>query len=435
MPGRYGLPFFGEMLELFTKEERYYRRHFEQYGPIFKTKILGYKFAFLIGPDANRLVLRDQADHVSTTLGWDFLRAFFGDGLLFLEGEEHRTTRRLMYPAFHGKAIASYFETIQSIVQEFVEDWSTRESVPLVSEFRKLTLVIASRLFLGTQTATEVEKTSEWFTQLLAAKLTFLRLDLPFTAFGRSQQARQKLINFLRPVIAERKRQGNLEESRDVLGLLLAATDEEGNHLSEEKVINQILFLLFAGHETTATLLTWLVFELGAHPEWQARLRAEQAEVLGSGPLNVSHLKQLPQLTNVLKEVERLYPPAYGLPRGVVKDIEYAGYLIPTGWYVDVSPLLTHRMPELFANPDAFDPDRFAPPREEDKKHPFALVGFGSGRHGCLGFEFAQMEMKVVLSTLLRQYEWTVMPEKSAIAPIRQASKTQNIVSAQFKKL
>jgi cytochrome P450 len=428
MPGRYGLPFIGETLELFGTEELYYWRHFQRYGSVFKTRILGQKVAFLIGPDANRLLLLEQADHFSSRLGWEFLEPLFGNGILLQDGQEHARTRRLMYPAFHGKAIASYFDTIQTIVQNFLKDWGERGTIPLTSDFRKLTLIVASRLFLGTQTDSEVEQTSQWFTQLIAGRLALLRLDTPFTLYGRSQAARRKLQAFLRTTIAERQRQGNLHQSRDILGLLLAAEDEEGNHLSETEVINQALLLLFAGHETTATLLSWLLFELGSHPEWRDRLRLEQAEVVGNEPLSLSHLKQFPQLTYALKEAERLYPPVYSIPRGVVKDIEYAGYHIPAGWYVDVSPMLTHHLPELYPNPELFDPDRFAPPREEDKKHPFALIGFGSGPHSCLGFEFAQMEMKIILSTLLRHYDWTVTRE--AIAPVRQPSKIQDSLRA-----
>ena len=430
MPGRYGLPFIGETLELFGTEELYYWRHFQRYGSVFKTRILGQKVAFLIGPDANRLLLLEQADHFSSRLGWEFLEPLFGNGILLQDGQEHARTRRLMYPAFHGKAIASYFDTIQTIVQNFLKDWGERGTIPLTSDFRKLTLIVASRLFLGTQTDSEVEQTSQWFTQLIAGRLALLRLDTPFTLYGRSQAARRKLQAFLRTTIAERQRQGNLHQSRDILGLLLAAEDEEGNRLSETEVINQALLLLFAGHETTATLLSWLLFELGSHPEWRDRLRLEQAEVVGNEPLSLSHLKQFPQLTYALKEAERLYPPVYSIPRGVVKDIEYAGYHIPAGWYVDVSPMLTHHLPELYPNPELFDPDRFAPPREEDKKHPFALIGFGSGPHSCLGFEFAQMEMKIILSTLLRHYDWTVTPEREAIAPVRQPSKIQDSLRA-----
>lgn len=435
MPGSYGLPYLGEALELFGDLELFYWRRFGRYGSVFKTRILGRKGAYLIGPDANRVVLVEQAEHMSSEQGWAFLKPLFGKSILLQDGEEHRATRRLMYPAFHGKAIATYFDTIQDVVQNFLKDWGDRGTIPLDSDFRKLTLSVATRLFLGTQTQGEVEQTSKWFTQLMESRLALLKWDVPFTLYGRGQDDRRKLIAFLQKIIAERQAAGNLQESKDVLGLLLAAEDEDGNKLSEAQVINEALLLLFAGHETTATLLSWVLFELGNNPQWRDRLRLEQAEVVGNAPLTLSHLKQLPQLTNVLKEGERLYPPVFGFSRGVLKDIEYGGYCIPAGWFVTISPMLTHRLPELYAEPDRFDPDRFAPGREEDKKHPLGLVGFGNGSHSCLGFEFAQMEMKIVLSYLLRHYDWTVTPERSEIAPVRQPGKVEHSLRGHIKPL
>lgn len=120
----------------------------------------------------------------------------------------------------------------------------------------------------------------------------------------------------------------------------------------------------------------------------------------------------------------------YAYNRGVLKDIEYGGYRIPAGWFVTISPMLTHRLPELYT-----DPDRFAPPREEDKKHPLALMGFGYGSHRCLSMEFAQMEMKIVLSILLCHYNWIVKPDYSAITPIRQPSKVKDTLQAYIEPL
>ncbi|HCF29352.1 MAG TPA: cytochrome P450 [Cyanobacteria bacterium UBA11049] len=430
MPGKYNLPFLGDTLQLVDKLELYYWQQFWRYGKVFKGQIFGKKVAYLIGADANKLVLVEQAEHMSSYIGWYFLEPLFGRGILLQDGEEHRVTRRLMYPAFHGKAIATYFDTIKNIVQDFLKNWGDRGTIPLTSDFRKLTLIVATRLFLGSQSEREVEQTSEWFSQLIESRLALLKWDLPFMLHGRGQNARRKLIAFLRRIIAERIHQGNLHQSKDVLGLLLAAIDEEGNKLSQAQVIDEALLLLFAGHETTATLLSWVMFELGNNPEWRQRLREEQAKVVGDNELNLSHLKQFPLMTNVLKECERLYPPVPAFSRGVLKDIEYGGYRIPAGWFVTISPMLTHRLSELYPNPDRFDPDRFAPPREEDKKHPFGLIGFGNGPHSCLGFEFAQMEMRIILSTLLRHYDWTVTPERSAIAPVRQPSKVQETLQA-----
>lgn len=435
MPGSFGKPFVGESKELFADDELFYWRRFERYGPIFKSCIAGRKFAYLMGPEANRLVMSDQADHFSTRLGWRFLEPLIGRGILLQDGQEHRATKRLMFPALHGRAIANYFDTIQQVTQDLLTEWGQQGTVSLIDEFGKFTTIVASRLFLGTETDGEIQQTSQWFGQMMRGLRGKIKLDIPQTLHGKSQQARRNLLEFVSGKIAARRQQDNLQECQDVLGMLLVATDEDGNHLSDTDVTNQALMLLLAGQDNPAMLLSWVLFELSNHSEWRDRLRTELDQVVGDAPLTLSHLGKLTQMSNVLKEAERLYPPVFGMARGVIKDVEYAGYLIPAGWMVDISPMITHRMPEIYSEPDRFDPDRFAPPREEDKRYPFSLVGFGGGTHTCIGLELAKLEMKVFLVSLLRQYDWTVTPDLSEIAPILQPSKVQEDLQAQLTRL
>jgi retinoid hydroxylase len=433
MPGSFGNSAKGETAELFAGEEMFYRQRFERYGSVFKSRIFGKKFAFLIGADANRLVLMDKADHLSAEQGWIFLKPIFGSGLLLQDGKRHKATRRLMHPAMHGQALNNYFNTIQNIAGGFIEE-KKGETFSAIEDFTEFSVTVALRLILGIETAQEFQESLQYFLTMLVGRRARLHLDLPFsfTIYGRSQGARRKLKAFLQKKIAKRRQSGNLKESQDFLGLFLASVTEDGNSLSDTEVIDQLLMVLFAGHENPAMMISWLLFELAAHPEWKERLRAEQSEVVGDEPLNLSHLKQMTSLGYALKEIERLYPPVQNISRGVVKDIEYAGYRIPAGWMVDISPMLTHRLPELYKDPDRFDPDRFAPPREEDKQHPFALIGFGSGSHVCLGYQFAQMEMKIFMSMLLRYYDWEMTPEKKAIAPIYEPSKVQDDLQVQL---
>jgi retinoid hydroxylase len=425
MPGSFGNSAKGETAELFAGEEMFYRQRFERYGSVFQSRLFGKKFAFLIGADANRLVLMDKADHLSVEQGWIFLKPIFGSGLLLQDGKRHKATRRLMHPAMHGQALSNYFNTIQNIAAGFIEE-KKGETFSAIEDFTEFSMTVALRLILGIETAQEFQESLQYFLTMLVGRRARLHLDLPFTIYGRSQGARRKLKAFLQKKIAKRRHTGNLGESQDFLGLFLASVTEDGNPLSDTEIIDQLLMVLFAGHENPAMMISWLLFELAAHPEWKERLRAEQAEVVGDEPLNLSHLKQMTSLGYALKEIERLYPPVQNISRGVVKDIEYAGYRIPAGWMVDISPMLTHRLPELYKDPDRFDPDRFAPPREEDKQHPFALIGFGSGSHVCLGYQFAQMEMKIFMSMLLLYYDWEITPEKNAIAPIYEPSKLQD---------
>jgi cytochrome P450 len=435
MPGSFGKPFVGESKELFADDELFYWRRFERYGPIFKSCIAGRKFAYLMGPEANRLVMSDQADHFSTRLGWRFLEPLIGRGILLQDGQEHRATKKLMFPALHGRAIANYFDTIQQVTDDLLTDWGQQGTIPLIDEFGKFTTIVASRLFLGTESDAEIQQTSQWFREMMRGLRGKIKLDIPQTLHGKSQQARRNLLGFVSSKIATRRQQDNLQECSDVLGMLLVATDEDGNHLSDTDVTNQALMLLLAGQDNPAMLLSWVLFELSNHPEWRDRLRAELDQVVGDAPLTLSHLSKLTQMTNVLEEAERLYPPVFGMARGVVKDVEYAGYRIPAGWMVDISPMITHRMPEIYRDPDLFDPDRFAPPREEDKRYPFSLVGFGGGTHTCIGLELAKLEMKVFLVSFLRQFDWTITPDRHEIAPILQPSKVQEDLQAHLKRL
>jgi len=434
IPGNLGLPWIGETLELFRKEQLFFYERFKRYGPVFKTRIMGQKLVVLVGPDANRHVLVEQDANVSSAFGWSFLKPLFGRGLLLQDGTEHIRTRRLLKPAFHSQAIDSYLNVIEKTTENFLRSWDLQEPLPLLGEFRKLTLLIASRLFLGCQTPGEVQQTSQWFNELAAGRLALLRVNLPWTKHRRALQARLHLQAFLKEVIRQRKQQ-DLEQHQDLLGLLLTTEDEQGRSLSESEIIDQTLLLLFAGHDTTATLFSWIVFELGVHTDWQERLRVELDQVAGREPITLSHLKQLVQMSYILMEAERLYPPIYSIPRGLPRGLNYSGYQIPPGWKVHLSPFLTHRMSEIYPQPHTFDPNRFAPPREEHKKHPYALIGFGGGPHKCLGHELALIEIKVILSNLLRRFKWSAIPEQGTNEPDLQLSKAIKGLQVYVKRL
>jgi retinoid hydroxylase len=440
MPSSFSLPLIGNMIDAILKQELFYLEQYQKHGHVFQVSFpsaLGYgKVACLVGPAANRLVLKDQADKLSSKIGNRALEPIVSNDLVLLkDGEEHRVSRKLILPVFHHQAIASYFDTIQAVVTETITNWETQGTINLNEEMRKLTLAIAVRTFLGSNKTEEIDRISKHYTTLMASLNGLVKWDIPLTFYGRGQAARRKIVNYISQIIQERVALDNIDQSKDVIGLLMSIVDEDGQKFTETQIINQAIGFLFAAHETTSSLMNWLIFELGNRPEWRQKLRDEQQQVLGSEPLKLQHLRQLPQMSNVLKEGERLYPPAHALSRAVVEDIEYAGYNIPAGWYVVVFPGLTHRLPEIYREPDLFDPDRFSPPREEDKKQPFSLIGFGGGVHGCLGIEFANMEMKIILSTLLQKYDWTVTPTTAEISPVRRPFTMQNKLKATFVPL
>ncbi|AFY96969.1 cytochrome P450 [Chamaesiphon minutus] len=421
IPGSFGLPIVGQTLELIANQGWQLDKYYHKYGAVFKLRLLGKPYVVLVGADASRLIFQDQIDRVSSYLGWQpFLEHLWGQPMMLQDGEAHRKTRRLMAPAFHGRAIASYFDTIQSIVQNELPTWIQPDPIALKSQLNQIALRIGVRLLLGVELASDVTQFEQWFNTLVEGAAALLRIDIPVTVYGRSQRARRQLNAFLTETIDRRQQQGNLAEAQDVLGLFLASVDEVGNALSTEQIVNELLHLLNAAHFTTATALTWAVVELAARPEWQEILRSELAGVRHDRPLELEHLKHLHQMSAFLKEIERVYNPSgVVLFRQAIESIDYAGYRIPAGWGVIVAQGLTHRLPSLYMHPETFDPTRFLAPREEDKQHPFALIGFGGGAHRCIGMEFAKMEMKIFLATLLSKYDWTVQPNYGRIASVQ----------------
>ncbi len=435
MPGNTGLPLIGNTVSAFTKFEQFYWERNQQHGNIFRVSMPGLfnNIACLVGPEANRLVFKDEADKLSSRLGNKFLSPILTpDMVLMQDGQQHRISRKLILPVFLPQAIASYFDIIQAVVSETIDNWGRQGTIDLSAELHKLTLKMVVKIFLGSEKTSEIEQVSEWFTILVDSLNGVIKWDNPLTMHGRGQAARRKIFDYVRQIIQERGARGDLEQSTDVLSLLLNTIDEDGNRFTETQVINQAIGFLFAGHDTTSSLMSWLLFELGNSHEWQQRLRAEQQQVMGNNPITISQLRQLPNLTNTIKEGERMYPPGFLICRMAMADIEYGGYLIPAGWFVCIFPQLTQRMPEIYQNPDTLDPDRFAPPREEDKKQPYSLIGFGGGVHSCIGVELAQMEMKIILSTLLQKYDWSVTPTTAEIAPVRRPFSMQKQLRAKF---
>jgi sterol 14-demethylase len=170
-----------------------------------------------------------------------------------------------------------------------------------------------------------------------------------------------------------------------------------------------LLTLLFAGQHTSAVLATWTGVLMLQHPHHVAPILAEQASVLGSEGITLAALKQVVRLERCIKEAERLHPPLVMLMRKVLENFEFRGHVVPAGDLAMVSPAISHAIPQIFADPSRYDPDRFAPPREEDRRTPYGLIGFGGGKHRCLGLAFAYQQVKVIWSILLRRYTFELI--------------------------
>lgn len=406
-PGSFGLPLIGETLD-FLFDQNFAAKRQAQYGSIFKTQLLGRKTVVMMGPEANRFVLSSHMEHFSWREGWPgTFRELLGESLFLQEGIQHRRNRKLLMPAFHGSALEGYFETMVSLTQQYLTRWENLGRFAWFQEMKQLTFEIACVLLMGSQPGEDVAQLSRWFEELTNG-LFMVPLRWRWTPYGKALHARDCLLAYIDQVIEARL----ASPGNDALGMLIQSEDENGDRLSREEIKVQALLMLFAGHETTTSMLTSLLMSLAQHPDTLAKAQAEQANLATAGDLTLADLKQMPYLEQVLKEVERLYPPVGGGFRGVVKPFEFNGYHVPAGWMALYRINAAHQDPRCYTQPQQFDPDRFSPERAEQRRYDYSLVGFGGGPRICLGLAFAQMEMKIVAALLLRYYRWALLPNQ-----------------------
>jgi cytochrome P450 len=303
---------------------------------------------------------------------------------------------------------------MEGIVQNYLEKWESLGTFTWFDELKQMTFDIASTLLMGSEPGPLTACLSQWFTELTTG-LFAVPLRWNWTTYGKALKARDQLLAHIEQAIIRRQQ----EPAQDALGLLVQSRDEEGNGLSLEEIKVQALLMLFAGHETTTSMLTLMCMALAQHPNVLACARAEQQALAANGGLSLEQLKQMTYLEQVLREVERLYPPIAGGFRGVVQEFEFNGYYVPKGWQALYRINSTHKDSRVYTEPERFDPDRFSPERAEHKKQEFSLVGFGGGPRICLGIAFAQMEMKIFAAHLLRHYTWELLPGQNlTLSPI-----------------
>jgi cytochrome P450 len=291
-----------------------------------------------------------------------------------------------------------YLEVMSTGIDKALGDWPDR--LRFYPAIKRLTLELAAGAFLGLPLGGRADAISRAFVEMLGASTALVRRPIPGNALWRGMRARERLVRFFLDEIPRRRGGGG----SDIFTTICNARDDGGSLLSDRSIIDHMSLLLMAAHDTTTSALTSTVYMLGAHPEWQDRVRDEHAgwrDRFGQW-LGYDGLRDLPITEMVLSETLRCMPPIPSLPRGLVKDVEFAGHVIPAGTSVGIHLLHTHHLEEHWPEPARFDPLRFTPDRQRDR-HKYAWVQFGGGAHMCLGLHFAYMQSKLFLFALLRQ--------------------------------
>jgi retinoid hydroxylase len=407
-PGSFGLPIIGETLS-FLIDPNFQTKRIKKYGKIFKTNIFGNSTVVMIGNEANTFLFKNENKYVCAS--WPkTTKELLGPGALAVQqGTFHTSRRKLLYQAFQPRALENYIPTIENITNQYLIKWEKEQTLTWYPQLRNYTFDIASSLFVGEKNGsntTLMELFETWLGGLFS-----LPINLPWTQFGKAKKAREKLLKYIEKIILARQKSSDF--GQDALGLLLQAKDEEGNSLSLAELKDQILLLLFAGHETLTSAITSFCLLTAQHPEVKEKIRQEQEKLGISKVFTLENLKEMTYLEQVLKEVLRFVPPVGGGFRETIETFTFNGYLIPQGWSVQYNIKQTHQDTEIYDNPDKFDSDRFDREREENKQKSFSYIPFGGGLRECLGKEFARLEMKILAAMLVRNYDWELLPNQN----------------------
>lgn len=381
---------------------------YARYGPIYTHRVLHRPVVAMIGPEANHFVTVSGAEHFSWRRGMfgEELIPLLGDGLITTDGEYHDRARAIAMPAFHRQRMDDAVAVMVDETQRAVERLPVGVTADLYGWARDLSMSISMRALLGIDPhdGDRGHAFAEAFECALAyldSPLWSMPLRGPGTPWARLQRARRRLDVMLYEEIVRRRREAR--DGGDILSMLLAARDEDGAGFTDRELRDQVCTMLFGGHDTSSSTLSFLLYELARNPEVLARVREEEQRVLAGADPGVDQLAhELPELEMAFDETLRLYPPVWFGPRLSVSEFEFAGYRVPAGTHVTYSSWTSHRLPEVFPDPDAFRPERFAP--EARKAIPKgAYMPFGGGRRICVGKRFGHLVVKSVATVLLRQ--------------------------------
>jgi cytochrome P450 len=328
--------------------------------------------------------------------------------LSLLNGEQHKRQRRLMAPALHNRALPVYVEQLTSVVDKYFGRWKPGDEVDIYQAMDLFTIVLSMEIFIGMQADEEGQKFADLFEvvlNLLFSPATFLfPYDLPGFPYHRLKVLGTKLERQLKNLIKRRRARGL--DGTDTLSLFLQTHDQDGTMMSDDEIVGETVAVFRGGSKTSASALTWTIFLLTQHPDVYAHLTDELAATLQGAAPTFEQLARLPLLEGVIKESLRLVPPVVWGVRYSMAPFDLDGYPFEKGSSVIYSSHVTHRMPEIYADPYKFNPYRW----ETIKPSPYEYFPFNAGPRRCLGAEFAMMELKITLAMLLQRFHFSLVP-------------------------
>ncbi|MBH0781672.1 cytochrome P450 [Nocardia bovistercoris] len=399
VPGYKGLPWLGDSIQALHYGSAYTLDLVDRFGKMVWTRGFGRDMVLAAGGEAIDSVLSNR-DRAFVTGQKDLIDPFFHGGLLLLDFEEHRMDRRVMQQAFSPQRLRGYFARVSELAGERIGRWGSAP-MKLYPSIKQLSMDIAADVFMGVELGPRADRLAAAFEAMLLACESPLRFPVPGGRWHGGLRGRRELERYFAEMLPAKR----VDDGADFFSVLCRIESQDGHRFGDEKVIDHMIFLLLAAHDTSTTTATVAAYFLGKHPEWQRRAR-EESLALGADAPDVAALDSLTALDLVIKESMRLVAPVPFIMRKAVADTDIAGYFVPAGTNVLLGAVANHYLPEYWTDPWKFDPDRFGPERREDRSHRYAWMPFGAGVHKCIGMYFATYEVKAMLHAMLCRYDW-----------------------------
>jgi cytochrome P450 len=391
----------------------------KMYGSFNFTRFGWVTFYTLSDPELIHEILVNQASryHKIRLIKYA-LGPFLGNGLLTSEGDFWKRQRKLSQPAFHSRRIENYADTMVDYAHKMLAGWKTGDKRRIDREMMKLTLNIVAKTLFDADVSGDADRVGDLLTRVLDASNDRINAAVQWPDWlpnAKRDQMRRDIAELdiiLQRFIDERRQSG--EDGGDLLSMLLAAQDDDGSGMTDKQLRDELMTIFLAGHETTAMNLSWTWYLLSQQPQAVAKLKTEVDRVLGERRATMADLAHLPYNEMVIKEALRLYPPAPGVGREPIEDVQIGGYSVPKGALINISFFAMHRHPAYFPDPEVFDPERFSPEREKDIPR-YAYLPFGAGPRVCIGNSFALMEARLILATMIQQVELALLPGQQIV--------------------
>jgi len=410
-PGPKGLPIVGNIFQVRRDPLSFVRETQQTYGRMATVHFGKQLVVLFFRPEHVRYFLVEKPrNFVKYDLG--NLRFLLGDGLLTSDGDFHRQQRRLVQPAFHKHRVEGYADTMVHLTEEMLEQWRPGSEVDISREMQQLTLRIILKALFNLDSPTQNARLGRAITTVIThsirnfGSVRGLRLDLPFTGYGRMMAGKRELDTFVYDLIKQRRADGR--DVGDVLSMLLQAQDE-GNTMTDKQIHDQVFTFIAAGHETARNTMSWTFYLLSQHPHVLTKLLAELHTVLQGRSPGVGDLPNLPYLEWVINESWRVYPPAFALIRRAVDAFDLDGYRFPNDTIAVFSQWVLHHLPDIWGDPDVFRPERWDPINVQQVPQ-WAYFPFGGGPFMCIGMPFAELETRLLLATILQRYTPRLVP-------------------------